>query len=91
MPRYGYIGYDKCGYNKCGCKALNTEYYTKDPIYEAIVAGVYDNNCCNLVKRAFSFYTDKANCITRSALRALEASACKGCISRRAYEIKFAL
>jgi hypothetical protein len=76
-------GYGRFG-REYGC-SLEAE------VYEFITGYIYDDDCCDLLKIAFSFFQSKQACITREALCALnEAVACR-LIGRREFDIRYAI
>lgn len=81
------MSYDNYLYGKvdkvCGCRpSVST---CADFVWD-----IYDDDCCDLVKIAYNFFSEKSNCIVQRAQRILNELVC-GCISRREFEIRYGL
>jgi hypothetical protein len=63
----------------------------RNSIYEAITGGIYDDQCCNLVKRAYTFWTQKSSLVINETLCRLTQLLKKCKIQRREFEIRYGL
>lgn len=63
----------------------------RNSIYEAITGGIYDDQCCNLVKRAYTFWTQKSSFVINETLCRLTQLLKKCKIQRHEFEIRHGL
>jgi hypothetical protein len=63
----------------------------RDSVYQAITGKVYDDECCNLVKRAYTFWTQKSTFVINETSCRLTHLVRKCKISNREFEIRYAL
>ena len=63
----------------------------RDDVYNAITGKIYDDECCNLVKRAYSFWTQKLAIVINKTIFRLTKLVRKCKISQREFEIRYSL
>uniref|UniRef100_A0A6C0IWZ5 Uncharacterized protein n=1 Tax=viral metagenome TaxID=1070528 RepID=A0A6C0IWZ5_9ZZZZ len=63
----------------------------RNDIYNAITGKIYDDRCCDLVKRAYSFWSQKLAIVVNRTVCVLTRYVRKCKITRREFEIRYAL
>lgn len=74
--------------NDCDDKVLIGQ---RNDVYNAITGKIYDDRCCDLVKRAYSFWSQKLALVVNRTVCYLTRLVKKCKISRREFDIRYAL
>jgi len=80
--------YSSSGFGVCDDHDLLSQ---RDGVYQAITGKVYDDQCCNLVKRAYAFWVQKSTFVINETSCRLTHLVRKCKISHREFEIRYAL